>query len=325
MVRLGETLSRRFTVGSGVPQGSHLGPLLFVLFVNDLGRYMSPEIKFLLFADDCKFYYRIDSLLDCQLLQDSLNDFAGYCRAFCLDLNLDKCATISFCRRVTRRVSFGYSLCGVALREVSEMRDLGVVLDSRLSYRSHIDQAYGKALRMLGYLIRTCGDFKNLGAIKAVYYAFVRSHLEYCCQVWSPGLTGDCVLLEKIQRRFARFLFHKGLVQCEGLLEFHYHPILESLNLQSLECRRDRFDSMLLLRVIYFGLGDLSLESYSRPYDCVRELRSHRTLTTLINCPSTLNRCIRFFNAISFDWDLLNRLSYSETMRVVMERIPLFR
>ena len=325
VVRIGDTLSRRFSVRSGVPQGSHLGPLLFVLFINDLGKHLNPETKFLFFADDCKIFYKVNSPLDCQVLQASLDSFADYCRTFCLDVNLDKCVKISFRKRLTGKLNFDYSLFGVKLSEVSEVRDLGVILDSKLTYKTHIEQIYKKALRMLGYLIRTCRDFGNLGAIKAVYFSFVRSHLEYCCQVWSPRLAGDRVMLEKIQRRFIRFIFHKGLVPVEEPSEFHYHPLLESLNLQSLECRRDRFDSILLLRVIYFGAGDLSLDKYYRPNECMRQLRSHRTLTTLIDCPSTLNRCINFFNDISFNWDLVSDLSYSEAMRVVMGKIPLFR
>ena len=205
------------------------------------------------------------------------------------------------------------------------MKDLGIVLDSRLTYATHIDKTYKKALRMLGYLFRTCNNFTNLGAIRAVYFAYVRSHLDYCCQIWNPRLTGDCVLLEKIQRRFARFVYNRGLVPVEGLSEFHYRPVLESLGMRSLECRRDYFDAMLLLRILYFDLGGLSLGGYRRHNAGERELRSHRTFTTLIDCPSALNRCIQLLNNISFDWESVAVFSYSGSLGRVLEGIPLFR
>ena len=325
MVKLKDAFSRRFLVRSGVPQGSHLGPLLFTLFINDLSRYLNPRVQFLLFADDCKFFMKISSIDDCRGLQQGLDEFVRYCDLFSLRLNYEKCVKISFTRVSSGRIDYSYSLGGETVGEVSEVKDLGVTLDSHLTYRTHISRIRGKAFGMLGYVIRTCGDFTNMAAVKAVYFAYVRSHLEYCCQVWNTATVTDRLSLERIQRRFARFVYGKGLLSDGEHPEFHYRPVLDALNLQSLECRRDRFDVIFLLRVLFYGLGGLSLDKYYRSHDSTRSLRSHRLYTTLINCPSTLNQCIRLLNEISFDWSLIPNISYSSALRVALESVPLYR
>ena len=173
--------------------------------------------------------------------------------------------------------------------------------------------------------MRTCRDFTNVRAIKAVYFAYVRSHLEYCSQVWNVTTNSDCIMLEKIQRRFARFLFHKGLLPAVDLSEFHYHPVLESLNLQSLQCRRDRFDATLLLQVLYHIIDGISLDKYQRTRDSNRAMRSHRTFTTLIGCPSSMNRCIQLLNSLAFDWTVTENLPFPRALRLTLERIPLYK
>ena len=325
VVSLGNTYSREFSVLSGVPQGSHLGPLFFSLFLNDLRSYINPRIQFLLFADDCKLFMEIFTIEDCLCLQSGLDDFVKYCELFCLRVNLEKCAVISFSRLVNGRIDFDYAIHNTTLYRVLEVKDLGVMLDSRLCFKTHLSYIGNKAMKMLGYVIRTCRDFSNLAAIKAVYSAYVRSHLEYCCQVWNTATATDRLSLERVQRKFTRFLFGKGLLNVPEISEFHYRPVLDALRLQSLECRRDKFDVKLLLQVLYFGLGNLSLDRYFRPRDSVRSFRSHRAYTTLINCPSTLNQCVRFFNEISFDWGIVSTHSYSAAMRVALEKIPLYR
>lgn len=322
IVLLRNSKSKGFHVKSGVPQGSHLGPLLFILFLSDLHLYLDPRIKVLLFADDCKIYYEITTIQDCLFLQQNLERFTEYCSKFLLELNLEKCNKISF-SRISTSIKFDYKLNGATLREVSEIKDLGVLLDSKLKFGSHIEHIYNKALKMLGYLIRTCRDFRNVNAIKTVYYAYVRSHLEYCSQIWNPSQSNHTQLLEKIQRKFTRFLFNKGLL-CSSITEFHYLPILQHLNFRSLSSRRDCSDLILLLKIASGRFRDIHLAEYIRTPSTIRELRNSRSLISLINRPSTLNRCVEKFNNHELDYNTFLNNSYSSNLSIIFSAIPLF-
>lgn len=276
----------------------------------------------MLFADDCKIYYEITTIQDCLFLQQNLERFTEYCSKFLLELNLEKCNKISF-SRISTSIKFDYKLNGATLREVSEIKDLGVLLDSKLKFGSHIEHIYNKALKMLGYLIRTCRDFRNVNAIKTVYYAYVRSHLEYCSQIWNPSQSNHTQLLEKIQRKFTRFLFNKGLL-CSSITEFHYLPILQHLNFRSLSSRRDCSDLILLLKIASGRFRDIHLAEYIRTPSTIRELRNSRSLISLINRPSTLNRCVEKFNNHELDYNTFLNNSYSSNLSIIFSAIPLF-
>lgn len=321
VVSLGSAYSGKFSATSGVPQGSHLGPLLFILFVNDLRSFLDPEVFLSLFADDCKIYKEISSLADCKILQDNLNKFVDYCNQFQLKLNLQKCQRITFSRSDSK-VEYVYKLNGESVSEVHVIRDLGVVLDSRLSFREHINFVCNKALKMLGFVFRTCKPFNDANTVKTVYYSFVRSHLEYCSQVWNCTHQNSSTQIERIQRKFARFMFRKGFTS--GLSEFHYSPVLESLNVRSLESRRKCSDVVLLLKIAFGMLGGLSLEPFERRTTNEHCLRSQRALSTTLNNSSGLNRCVSAFNSLGLDLVALQRGSFSGAVGAVTEAIPLF-
>jgi len=162
LVFLRNTMSSEFQSTSGVPQGSHLGPLLFLLFINDLPSYLEPGVEIALFADDCKFFAAIKSLSDCIRLQKCLQKFGDYCDKFLLKLNLDKCHKITFSRCRSGIIEYDYSLNGVGLSVVSTINDLGIQLDSELSFKDHTNIIYNKALKMMGFVMRSCGSFKNI-------------------------------------------------------------------------------------------------------------------------------------------------------------------
>lgn len=320
-VRLRNARSRRIFVTSGVPQGSHLGPLLFILFINDLRLYLGPDADYLLFADDMKMFRRVSSVGDCEALQGFLHLLCRYCETFLLRLNLNKCQQITFCRG-TNPINFAYSIQGSPLSVVSEIKDLGVVLDSRLNFKNQIEVVKGKAFRMLGYLIRTCKDFTCLNAIKAAYFAIVRSHLDYCSEIWSPTQKGASAMLESVQRRFVRFLYFKGLIP-SAPSEYHYNPCLQLLNIRSLQSRRVCSDLILLARIHNFGYGGLSLEPYLREPTSGVLLRSQRLLRVRLNSSSTVNRGVELFNANSFNWTELSALNFSRYRSVILERMPI--
>ncbi|KAL4113859.1 hypothetical protein QTP88_017420 [Uroleucon formosanum] len=158
-VKLFNISSSKFKVSSGVPQGGHLSPLLFNIFVNSIFSNV-PSVRLLLFADDAKLFSRISSSTDCDVLQSSFNNFINWCQAIGLTLNFDKCKIISFSRsRIP--VDHVYTYNDSPLTRVSEVKDLGIIYTSSLSFRPHIDYITCKALRLLGFIRRHTKHFNS--------------------------------------------------------------------------------------------------------------------------------------------------------------------
>lgn len=193
--------SRRFLQASGVPQGSILGPLLFVLFINDIVNDLSAE--HLLYADDLKLYSSVSSLDDCERLQADLNKIAAWCVKNNLPLNVRKCSAMSYSRKKSV-VTFDYALGGELLCRPQTIVDLGVVFDAGLSFKDHINSITKSAYKKLGFVLRNARAFTSIETLKTLYVSFVRSGLEYASTVWSPIYSNMSCELEKIQRRFLK-------------------------------------------------------------------------------------------------------------------------
>lgn len=231
-------------VPSGVPQGSILGPLLFVLFVNDINQCFHHS-KFLLFADDMKIYKKVQAPNDCLLLQQDLDRLQHYCHINKLDLNVSKCNCISFSRS-KNIICFDYRLNQQSLIRTDSIRDLGVILDSKLLYDKHVDAITSKAIKMLGFIIRSTKHFKMIKSLKILYCSLVRSHLEYASQVWNPQYQLYISKIEGVQKKFLRFLNYK----CRLNLSPSYEINCKQQHLLPLTLRREASDLTFLLNII---------------------------------------------------------------------------
>jgi len=242
-------------VSSGVAQGSNLGPLLFLLFINDINSCFS-HCKFALYADDLKIYSKINTDNDCRLLQKDLNTFYNYCSENKLYLNLDKCLQISFTRR-KNPIFCRYTINDVPLNSVNSVRDLGVCFDSKLKFDIHVDTICKKAYRLLGFIIRTCKPFKNKSSVITLYKTLICSTLEYGSQVWNPQYHVYINRIESIQRRFIRYLRFKF----QNINE-NYSLALQQLQLLSLEDRRVAIDTVSLFKIVNNMLDSGQLVQY---------------------------------------------------------------
>lgn len=198
--------SETYMGSSGVPQGSNLGPLIFLSFINDLPGTL--ECSSLLYADDLKLFSRIDSTHDALFLQNQLDHLLLWCDQNKLQLNVAKCKIMSFTRKkepTLHRYMLGLS----ALERVEVFRDLGVYFDSQLSFSSHVNETVKAAYKMLGFIIRNSDEFIGLHAVKSLYYAYVRSKLEYCAIVWSPFYAIHKLAIERVQRKFLKYLYFR--------------------------------------------------------------------------------------------------------------------
>lgn len=156
-----------FTPPSGVPQGSMLGPLLFIIFINDLPVRL--KLEHLLFADDVKLYSIINHESDCTELQNDLNSLHHWCIVNDLELNTSKCFVLKF-GHAKKQSTFTYKIGQNEFQEVSQMKDLGVMFDRKLKFDIHTENIVSKANKMLGFIMRMAKDFTSTKCITSLYY-----------------------------------------------------------------------------------------------------------------------------------------------------------
>jgi hypothetical protein len=244
-VKIGNDFSSLFNATSGLPQGSHFGPILFLVFINDAVDIFQ-GVNFLLFADDLKIYKRIKGIDDCRVVQENLNALHKWCRINNLFLNIEKCKIIRFGRTINK-LEFNYNIDGNVLETVHSIRDLGVVFDDKLSFIEHISGVTGRAMRTLGFVLRTVDMFNNVHSIALLYMSLVRSLLEYNSPIWSPGYTVHIENIERIQRKFLRFINYKLGIPRD---ELNYDSLLSYLSLEKLVDRRIIFDLVFLYKIV---------------------------------------------------------------------------
>ena len=240
------SLSDWILVSSGVPQGSVLGPILFPIFINDFDCGITNWI--LKFADDTKMFGPVCDYHDYVVFQEDLNRLFSWTNDWQMAFNIDKCKVMHFGRT---NKAYSYCLDGFPLTEVSEEKDLGVIISKDLKVSQQCSAAYSKANRMLGVMNRTI-TYKSTDIMLRLYKSVVRPHLEYCTTAWSPHYVKDKELIERIQHRFTRML--------PEIKALPYHERLR-LNLWSLESRRVRADLIEVYKMIN-GLTNVNFEVF---------------------------------------------------------------
>lgn len=225
---------------SGVPQGTVLGPLLFLLYINDLPSVVTSQVR--LFADDCLMYRPIRSMEDQLALQRDLDSLGRWGDTWGMRFNTKKCNIMSLSRGRSPFSHF-YTLCGDILSSVQEAKYLGVNLTEELSWSPHVQAISSRANSTLGFLrrnLRRCpAKLKEAG-----YISLVRSTLEYASPIWDPHLAKDSHIIENIQRRAARFV--KGDYRTTSSVT----QMLQDLGWQDLKHRRRDLRLALLFKIV---------------------------------------------------------------------------
>lgn len=189
-------------VHSGVPQGSVLGPLLFLIYINDLPNCVSCNIH--LFADDCVIFRDISNPNDISLLQQDLTAISEWCDTWLMNLNINKCKVLRISRSNTVPPST-YYLNDVTLENVSSYKYLGLHITTQLTWSLHITSIINNANRMLGYLRRNFSSAPP--SLKTLLYkSLVRSKLEYSASIWDPSAASLINAIELVQNNSARFI-----------------------------------------------------------------------------------------------------------------------
>ena len=185
---------------SGVPQGSVLGPILFLIYINDLEFGIRNWI--LKFADDTKIFSRVNSIADRERLQNDLDKLISWSEEWQMLFNISKCKVMHIGKS---KLESHYFMKNQQLETVCQEKDLGVMITNDLKVSQQCQQAYNKASRILGLINRTI-EYRHKNILLRLYKSLVRPHLEYCVPAWSPHYNKDKILLERIQHRFTRMI-----------------------------------------------------------------------------------------------------------------------
>ena len=236
VVRIKNDISNIGKVTSGVPQGSVLGPILFLLFINDLPHNITSTSK--LFADDTKLYRIIRSINDADALQQDINALVEWCIEWKMIFNATKCHVLHISNKNPHYI---YHMNGRLLNWTPDAKDLGITVSNDLKPHKHIVNIVKKANQTLGMIKRSFVNI-NKDIFLLTYKSFIRPGLEYCQSVWSPYLQKDINLLESVQRRATKMV--------TGMHNLSYEQRLEKLDLFSLKHRRDRGDMILVFKII---------------------------------------------------------------------------
>lgn len=309
---------------SGVPQGSVLGPLLFIIFINDIDMNVSCHIK--KFADDCKIYREVSSMDNINLLQTDINNLCKWSSDWQMLFNASKCSVVHM---GYNNVKSNYSMNGTNLKASTHERDLGVIVSDDLKSTLNCVESVKKANRILGCIRRSITT-KRKDIISKLYKQLVRPLLEYAVQSWNPYLQKDIVMIEKVQRRATKII--------PQLHDLPYPERLKSLKLTTLHLRRHRGDMLEVFKILTGREGINENYLFERNIENDMNLRGHIHKLKVKQC--RLN-CRKYFfsQRIVHSWNELpeevvtapsinsfkNRFDkhLKKTTGVIMDTIPL--
>ena len=253
-------------VGSGVPQGSILGPLLFVLFINDLPSGLSEETEIHLYADDTKIWRAIDSNNDITCLQNDINILNNWANNNLMKFHPDKCKVLTvhnshhIFHGVDGKTVFSpYTLDSHPLKSVDVEKDLGVDITPKLNWEHQVTRLCSKAAQKLGLLRRSCFFVNDTSRARTLYLTLVRSLFESCAVIWRPTNVALISKLEGIQKRGVKWILNEENLSYSSS-EIYIRKCKE-INILPMSQRLILTDLVLLHKVIN-GLVPLSLPTY---------------------------------------------------------------
>jgi len=283
VVKVGGARSEVFEATSGVPQGSNLGPLLFLIFINDLPDGVRSS-KCLLYADDFKMFRTVNDKSDCSKLQADLDAVLDWFNMNHMTLNIEKCSVVTFTRKL-EFVAESYYVGETLLNRKTEVVDLGVTFHQNLKFNNHYHNITSKAYKALGFVLRNSRHFQ-ISTIIALYNACVRPYVEYASIIWMPTASVNIDLIERVQKRFLRFLYVKKNNAYPHMVS--YRSMLDTFNVTSLNDRRDT-QAVMFVYYIINNIKYNNCELISRIYLKVPKLHLRLLQSDLFTDRNTLS------------------------------------
>lgn len=228
---------------SGVPQGTVLGPLLFLIYINDMPEGLTPGTSLRLFADDSLLYRTISTPNDSLILQRDLDKLQQWEVSWKMEFHPQKCQVI----RITHKkniIKSNYFIHNTRLEETNTAKYLGVTIDPKMTWNAHINYVSNKANRSLGFIRRHLSSCPR-HVKQQCYDTYVRPTTDYCSSVWDPSTKKNIQKVENVQRRAARFVMNNFDYRTGSVTK-----MLQELNWVPLEERRARNKVLLIHRAV---------------------------------------------------------------------------
>ena len=294
---------------SGVPQGSVLGPILFILYIDDISTIcFNSTVSYNLFADDFKLYSKLTTDLDQASLQAALGRLQEWCTDWQMSINISKCHVLHLGKN---NKHFHYYLYGNLIDARQSVADLGVEIDSNLTFDAHINRIIGKAYSRVGVIYKGFAS-RDVRILKQAYITYVRPVLEYASSVWSPYLLKHINSIERVQKQFTK--------RIPSLSHLNYPERLAAINLEPLELRRLKADLVLYYKC-FNNLIALPSEEYFNVSQYTTQTRTggNRIIVPVCSTNRYANdffiRCTNCWNSLSAD--IINSNSVQRFKRVL--------
>jgi hypothetical protein len=290
--RVGQSLSTAVSLISGIVQGSCLGPLLFLIYINDTAAIFDERVKPKLFADDLKLYMTVKNDADRSMFQANLDKLGQWAKDWQLKISATKCCVLNIGRQSTAPT---YYIDGQSLPNVDQSIDLGIIIDGKLKFSKHINTIVRKAITRANLILK-CFYSRDTHTLVRAFKVYVRPIVEYCSSAWSPHLVKDIILLESVQRKFTKRL--------TGMQNIPYLERLRQLNLERLDVRRLRADLILAYKILFGITGETDISQFFTFCDNLHNTRGHqfKLLATRANRDTRnyffSNRVIRAWNSL---------------------------
>ena len=292
-VNVNNQKSEEKEVTSGVPQGSVLGPTLFIYFINDLPLTSTVETK--IFADDTKVYTSIQNEQDANNLQMTINNMHQWTNTWLLKFNQSKCNVLHLGENNPRHKYYiGDEPNRTEMTVTTLEKDLGVHIDEKLNFDKHIEKITKKAASKCSQILRNF-TFRSKDVMVPLFKSIVRPILEYSNCAWNTGLQKHIDEIEKIQRRFTKNIF--------TVKNLSYENRLEKLKLPSLEFRRLRGDLIQTFKITRQFYDSKTVDTLFQ-LNNNQKLRGHRLKISKIHVNKTqfknffTNRIVNCWNSL---------------------------
>ena len=310
-VSINNAVSDELPVTSGVPQGSVLGPTLFIYYINDLPEVTNVPTK--IFADDTKSFNEIKTIDDSFHLQNAIDNMVNWTDDWMLYFNNTKCKVLHVGKNnPSHNYTIGDNQNKINLPVTESEKDLGVYIDPKLNFEEHISQISKKTRRLCGMVVKSI-SFKDPQIMVPIFTSFIRPILEYGNVVWFPYKRKDINKIEDIQRSFTRFI--------TGMNGLDYEQRLSTLKLPSLEFRRIRGDMIEVYKILHEIYDPLSTTGL---LNLAPESLPTRTNSMKLTKIRTNNNQFHFFfsNRITNLWNSLPvEIACAKNLNVFKNRI----
>jgi Reverse transcriptase (RNA-dependent DNA polymerase)/Endonuclease-reverse transcriptase len=278
-VSVGYATSNSLNVISGTPQGSVLGPFLFLLFINDLPDVFETDFRAKLFADDLKSYNTFDYRSKPKSVQSSLDSLVAWSKSWQLQLAISKCGSILLKGNSYFEDVNELFIDNNPLAVLESIKDLGVLVDCKLNFSAEIDSIVTRAKQRMFLLFKSFQS-RDVTLFVFAYKTYILPILEYCSTIWYPTKLVDIDRIEKVQRFFTKRLY--------GMQNKSYKERLVACTLPSLELRRLRTDVILCYKIIH-NLIALDFNDFF-VFDTNTRTRCHNFKLKLPNFKTTLRQ-----------------------------------